>query len=295
MRTIPLALQTHLDSGTTTLCYCWKLTLRSGQIIGFTDHDEAVVFDGVSFEAQAGFSSSEIHSSLGFAVDNLEASGALKSAQLDEVRLNAGDYDHASIEIWRVNWQDATQRILQRKGHLGEVNYGQGHFKAEVRGLAHLMNQPKGRLFQFGCDALLGDARCGVNLNLGAFRGVATIAAVRENSFDVSGLNGFADDWFTRGVLSWNIGPNAGRALAIKRQRAFATSSRVDLWQAPKFVIAAGEQIIVNAGCDKQFATCKSKFANHLNFRGFPHMPGNDFVMAVAGKNDANNGGGRVG
>lgn len=295
MRTIPLALQTHLDSGTTTLCYCWKLTLRSGQIIGFTDHDEAVVFDGVSFEAQAGFSSSEIHSSLGFAVDNLEASGALKSAQLDEVRLNAVDYDHASIEIWRVNWQDATQRILQRKGHLGEVNYGQGHFKAEVRGLAHLMNQPKGRLFQFGCDALLGDARCGVNLNLGAFRGVATIAAVRENSFDVSGLNGFADDWFTRGVLSWNIGPNAGRALAIKRHRAFATSSRVDLWQAPKFVIAAGEQIIVNAGCDKQFATCKSKFANHLNFRGFPHMPGNDFVMAVAGKNDANNGGSRVG
>ena len=295
MRNIPLALQTHLDSGTTTLCYCWKLTLRSGQIIGFTDHDEAVVFDGVSFEAQAGFSSSEIHSSLGFAVDNLEASGALKSAQLDEVRLNAGDYDHASIEIWRVNWQDATQRILQRKGHLGEVNYGQGHFKAEVRGLAHLMNQPKGRLFQFGCDALLGDARCGVNLNLGAFRGVATIAAVRENSFDVSGLNGFADDWFTRGVLSWNIGPNAGRALAIKRHRAFATSSRVDLWQVPKFVIAAGEQIIVNAGCDKQFATCKSKFANHLNFRGFPHMPGNDFVMAVAGKNDANNGGGRVG
>ena len=295
MRIIPPALQTHLDSGTTTLCYCWKLTLRSGQIIGFTDHDEAVVFDGVSFEAQAGFSSSEIHSSLGFAVDNLEASGALKSAQLDEVRLNAGDYDHASIEIWRVNWQDATQRILQRKGHLGEVNYGQGHFKAEVRGLAHLMNQPKGRLFQFGCDALLGDARCGVNLNLGVFRGVATIAAVRENSFDVSGLNGFADDWFTRGVLSWNIGPNAGRALAIKRHRAFATTSRVDLWQAPKFVIAAGEQIIVNAGCDKQFSSCKSKFANHLNFRGFPHMPGNDFVMAVASKNDANNGASRVG
>ena len=295
MRIIPPALQTHLDSGTTTLCYCWKLTLRSGQIIGFTDHDEAVVFDGVSFEAQAGFSSSEIHSSLGFAVDNLEASGALKSAQLHEVRLNAGDYDHASIEIWRVNWQDATQRILQRKGHLGEVNYGQGHFKAEVRGLAHLMNQPKGRLFQFGCDALLGDARCGVNLNLGVFRGVATIAAVRENSFDVSGLNSFADDWFTRGVLSWNIGPNAGRALAIKRHRAFATTSRVDLWQAPKFVIAAGEQIIVNAGCDKQFSSCKSKFANHLNFRGFPHMPGNDFVMAVASKNDANNGASRVG
>ena len=295
MRNIPLALQAHLDSGTTTLCYCWKLTLRSGQIIGFTDHDDAVVFDSVNFEAQTGFSASEIHSTLGFAVDNLEASGALKSAQLDEARLNAGDYDHAAIEIWRVNRQDVTQRILQRKGHLGEVSYGQGHFKAEVRGLAHLMNQPKGRLFQFGCDAILGDARCGVNLNQSVYRGVATITAVRENSFDVSGLSGFADDWFTRGVLSWSSGSNTGRSLAIKRHRAFAISARIDLWQAPKFVIVPGEQIIVNAGCDKQFATCKAKFANQINFRGFTHMPGSDFVMAVASKNDANNGASRVG
>ena len=280
MRNIPLALQAHLDSGTTTLCYCWKLTLRSGQIIGFTDHDDAVAFDSVNFEAQAGFSASEIHSTLGFAVDNLEASGALKSAQLDEARMNAGDYDHAAIEIWRVNWQDVTQRILQRKGHLGEVSYGQGHFKAEVRGLAHLMNQPKGRLFQFGCDAVLGDARCGVNLNQSAYRGVATVTAVRENSFDVSGLSGFADDWFTRGVLSWSAGPNVGRSLAVKRHRAFAASSRIDFWQAPKFVVAPGEQIIVNVGCDKQFATCKAKFANQTNFRGFPHIPGNDFVLS---------------
>ncbi len=295
MKTIPALMQTHLDSGTTTLCYCWKLTLRSGQIIGFTDHDETVSFDAVNFEAQAGFTSSEIYSSLGFAVDNLEASGALKSAQLDEARLNAGDYDHASIEIWRVNWQDVTQRILQRKGHLGEVSYGQGHFKAEVRGLANLMNQPKGRLFQFGCDAILGDARCGLNLAIGAYRGVATITGVRENSFDVSGLSGFADDWFTRGVLSWSAGINAGRSLAVKRHRALATSSRIDLWQAPTFGIALGEQIIVSAGCDKQLSTCKSKFANQINFRGFPHMPGSDFVMAVASKNDANNGASRVG
>ena len=294
MRTLPIGLQGHLDSGTTTLCYCWKLTLRFGQVLGFTDHDETIAFDGVNFEAQAGFSSSEIHSSLGFSVDNLEASGALQSGQLDDARLNAGDYDHAAIEIWRVNWQDVTQRILQRKGHLGEVSYGQGHFKAEVRGLAHVLNQPKGRLFQFGCDAALGDARCGVNVNVAAYRGIGIITSSRESSFDVSGLGGFADDWFTRGILSWNTGPNAGRSLSVKRHRSFAASARIDVWQAPKFVIANGESVILNAGCDKQFATCKSKFANQINFRGFPHMPGSDFVMAVASATGTNNGGSRI-
>jgi uncharacterized phage protein (TIGR02218 family) len=42
-------------------------------------------------------------------------------------------------------------------------------------------------------------------------------------------------------------------------------------------------------GCDKQFTTCKQKFDNVANFRGFPHVPGNDFMLSVAsrqGKND---------
>ena len=289
MRIIPAALQSHLDTGTTTLCYCWKMTLRSGATLGFTDHDEAVSFDGVNFEAQAGFTSTEIHSALDMAVDNLEASGALRSGQLDDTRLNAGDFDHAAIEIWRVNWQDVTQRILQRKGHLGEVSYGQGHFKAEVRGLAHLFNQPKGRLFQFGCDAALGDVRCKVDLNTASYKGQGTITAVRENSIDVSGLNAFSDDWFTGGVANWSD----GHSLTIKRHRAFSNSARIDFWQNPKFVVSIAQQIILTAGCNKQFTTCKAKFGNQINFRGFPHMPGTDFVMSVASKTDTNNGASR--
>jgi uncharacterized phage protein (TIGR02218 family) len=289
MRTIIPALQAHLDSGTTTLCECWRLTLRSGEQLGFTDHDEAVVFDGTTFEAQSGFTGSEIHSSTGFAVDNLEASGALKSGQLDEARLNAGDYDHATIEIWRVNWQDPLQRVLQRKGNLGEVTYGQGHFAAEVRGLAHLLNQPKGRLFQFTCDAVLGDARCTVALPSAA----GIIVGLRENSFDLSGIGAYTDDWFTRGTLLWNSGPNAGRSLPIKRHRALAPNSRIDVWHVPKFTIAIGEQVLLQAGCDKQFTTCRDKFANAVNFRGMPHMPGRDFALSVAVAGDATNNGGQ--
>ncbi len=279
MRDIPPSLQSHLQSGTTTLCHCWRITLRSGEKLGFTDHDEPVVLDGTSFEAQAGFTGTEIHSSTGLSVDNLEASGALKSGQLDEARLNAGDYDHAIVEIWRVNWQDASQRFLQRKGHLGEVSYGQGHFTAEVRGLAHLMNQPKGRLFQYGCDAMLGDTRCGFTVT----NVPAIITAVRENSFDVSGLSAFNDDWFTRGVLQFN----GQRSVTIRRHFA---SGRVDLWHPLKFTVNVGDAVMLQAGCDKQFSTCTTKFSNGINFRGYPHMPGNDFVMAIASAKDTNDG-----
>ncbi len=289
MKTLVPALQAHLQTGNTTLCYCWRLTLRSGEKMGFTDHDETVVFDGTNFEAQAGYTSSELESSLGLSVDNLEASGALSSTRISDTRLNAGDFDHAQIEVWKVNWVDASQRVLQRKGHLGEVSYGQGHFKAEVRGLAHLLNQPKGRLYHFGCDASLGDGRCG--MNLASFTAAGTISAIRESSFDVSGIAGFADDWFTRGQLVFQSAANFGKTVDVKRHRVVAGQARIDLWSAPKFTIAVGEPINLIAGCDKQFATCRTKFANTLNFRGFPHMPGSDFVMSVAAQSDPNNNG----
>ncbi len=37
----------------------------------------------------------------------------------------------------------------------------------------------------------------------------------------------------------------------------------------------------VTIGCDKSFATCRDRFANALNFRGFPHMPGIDRILSV--------------
>ena len=38
----------------------------------------------------------------------------------------------------------------------------------------------------------------------------------------------------------------------------------------------------LTAGCDKTLSICANRFANAANFRGFPHMPGNDFIIQVA-------------
>lgn len=40
--------------------------------------------------------------------------------------------------------------------------------------------------------------------------------------------------------------------------------------------------------CDQRFETCRDVFGNTDNFRGFPHMPGTDFVLAgpASGKTD---------
>ncbi len=281
MKILPPGLQAHLDGGVTTLCWCWRLTRRDGVRIGFTDHDRDLSFDGTTFEAAAGFTATEMKHGVGLGVDNLEVESALTSDRLSGVDLAAGLYDDARVEIFRVNWSDPDQRVLMRAGSLGEVSRAGALFRAEVRGLAHYLQQPNGRLFQFTCDADLGDRRCGVDLEAGGFRGSGTvIALVSARAFEVSGIEAFADRWFSRGLLTFTSGANQGRSIEIRTHRLKDAAVLIELWHEPSQAVAAGDAVQLTAGCDKQLTTCRERFGNAVNFRGFPHMPGNDFVTS---------------
>jgi uncharacterized phage protein (TIGR02218 family) len=282
MRRLPAGLEEHLAGGATTLCWCWKLTDAKGMSLGFTDHDEALAFDGVIFEAATGFTGTEIHSSLGLNVDNLDVAGALQSESLEEESLRAGRFDNALVELWLVNWCQLAQRLLLRKGNLGEITRAGQAFTAEVRGLAHQLNQPRGRIYQYGCDAALGDRKCAVDLSAPAYRASASVAeALSRRRFAVTGLEAYAEDWFARGLLQWTTGDSAGDAGEVRAHRCRG-GVMIELWQAMASPVREGDAFTITAGCDKQFSTCKAKFNNALNFRGYPHMPGSDFVLSYA-------------
>jgi uncharacterized phage protein (TIGR02218 family) len=283
MKTLPAGLAAHLASGATTLCWCWRLTRKDGVKLGFTDHDLNLAFDGTTFEAAAGFTASEIRDALGLSVDNLEVSSALSSVYLAEADLAAGLHDDAKVEIWRVNWQAADQRLLMRSGSIGEVKRSGPVFSAEVRGLAHYLQQPKGRLFQYTCDADLGDARCGIDLNIPAYTGSgALVSALSARKFTASGLSAFASGWFTRGLVTFTSGAALGQKIEVKAHTRDGTLDVIELWQPARLPLVAGETFTVTAGCDKHIATCAARFLNAINFRGFPHMPGNDFVTRIS-------------
>ena len=294
MKTLPAGLQAHLDTGATTLCYCWKLTRSDGFILGFTDHDRSLSFDSITFEASGGFTATAIEGSTGLNIDNLDVMGALTSARLNEGDLASGLYDNADIEIWRVNWTDVTERVLMRKGNLGEVTRGSGAFSAEVRGLAHRLNQPTGRLYQYNCDVDLGDTRCGIDLENAAYKSVGMVSIVSNRRvLTVSGLDSFAHDWFTRGRISFTSGANTGSSMEVKVHTLRNGIVTVELWQPMSRIIVIGDAFIIRAGCDKQIGTCRDKFNNVANFRGFPHMPGNDFVLSYPTRGQDNDGGSR--
>ena len=55
MKQLSPSLQSHLDTGATTLAWCWRVTRGDGAVLGFTDHDRDLTFDGTTFEAATGF------------------------------------------------------------------------------------------------------------------------------------------------------------------------------------------------------------------------------------------------
>ena len=282
-------MQAHLDTGATTMCRCWQITRSDSVTYGFTDHDTDLTFNSVTFEAATGFTATNVESSLGLNVDNLDVVGALNSTRLNDDDLARGLYDNASITIWYVNWQDVNHRIILRSGNLGEVSRGPSAFSAEVRGLAHNLNQVAGRVFQRVCDATLGDARCGVDVTSATYKGSGTVAANPDSNrnFAVTGLETFANGWFTRGKLTWTAGANNTRAMEIK----IHSTGYVELWLPMADDVAEGDTFDIVAGCEKSFTICRQKFSDAANFRGFPHMPGNDFITSYPNADSANQGG----
>ncbi|HEY0218178.1 MAG TPA: DUF2163 domain-containing protein [Afipia sp.] len=292
MRDIPAALQTKLDSGVTTLANCWTLTRRDGVVQGFTDHDEDIVVNDILCRAGTGFTASEATSRFDLSVDGAEISGALADDSLSEADLAAGRYDAAMVDTWLVDWSEPSLKILIARSTLGEVKRESQAFTAELRGLADALSQDSGRLYTARCNADLGDARCTIDLTAAGRHGAGSVTRVDSTSVVIAdGLSPFAEGVFISGRLLWTDGANAGLAVEIKDHRITSGEVRLSLWQAMPEKIAVGDSFTLTAGCDKQFTTCRDRFANSVNFRGFPQIPGNDFIIAAPDSGAVNDGG----
>lgn len=292
MRTLPETMRAALESGCTTHCRCWSVRRTDDAVLGFTDHDRPITFDGVTFEASTGLNAEAVESSTGLSVDSHAVTGALSSDAITDADIERGFYDGAEVTLWLVDWEEPASRLLLSRGLVGEIRRGRGAFEAEVVGLSEPLNQPYGRAYLHSCDRRLGDAKCGVDLAQGAFRGSAVVEAVPgPQRFAVSGLEGFARGWFDRGPVEWTTGANAGVEGHVKTHLAPAGSATVELWLSPPMPVQPGDAFTVTTGCDKRRETCKAKFSNLMNFRGFPDMPGDDWAAGYVKNGGEHDGG----
>jgi uncharacterized phage protein (TIGR02218 family) len=288
MRTLDLAFKTHVESGATTLATCWRIARGDGVVLGFTDHDAVLSFSGTEYVPAHGLDGGEATAKLGPQVDTVEVVGVLHSAAIAEDDILLGRYDGAVVETWRVNWRDVGTRHLVRRATIGEIVREDGVFRAELRSAQHALNRVQGRVYQALCDAALGDARCGVDLDDPAYRASVSVLEVRDRfRLAVEGLEGLGEGWFGLGGAAWSNGTRSGLTDRIVSHARVGGVDVLGFAQPVGDWVIAGDDFVATAGCDRRFATCRETFANGVNFRGFPHIPGSDFVLRYPRPGDA--------
>lgn len=286
MRTLPSALQARLDTGCTTLATCWILRRRDGVALGFTDHDRDLMVDGTTCRAASGLDASAAAEKLGFAVGSGEVAGALVDEAIAAADIRAGRYDGARVEVHLADWSDPDLSVLLQVMTIGDITREGQAFRAELRSAVQQLDAERGRLYTPRCAADLGDQRCGIDLTAPGLGAVATVVGAGAGGIICSGLSGFAPGALSGGRLVVLSGAAEGFAVEIAAETPAEGGLRLSLWQPLPEPVAPGDQVRVTAGCDKLFATCRDRFANAANFRGFPHMPGLDRIVAVARPGD---------
>ena len=108
------------------------------------------------------------------------------------------------------------------------------------------------------------------------------MAVSSPGTFAVAVLGGYTVGAFTGGMVRFPTGADSAALLPILAHTRSGTLDVIALWTPPAAALAIGNPVILTVGCDKRFETCRGRFNNINNFRGFPHIPGNDFLTAYA-------------
>jgi uncharacterized phage protein (TIGR02218 family) len=264
-----------LDPTLTTLAFLWRLERRDGVALGFTSHDRDLTRGGLFYRATPGLIPSAVERSDGFDADTVELAGALTSDAITADDIGAGRWDGASLWLTLADWNDPlAEPIPIVRGELGSIDVSDGAFTAELRGPSSALDMAVVEETSPACRASLGDKRCRVDL--APLQVTGSVTAQSDLSVTITGTP--ADGIYAFGQARWIDGPNAGLISRITGN----TGPVLALREPPAFPVTPGTRVELTQGCDRRFATCSGRFANANNFRGEPHVPGNDLLTRYA-------------
>lgn len=288
MTTLPAALQTHLDTGETTLGHVLKITRTDLTVLGFTSASRSVTINGQLYDAAQGLMISSIASSAGLGVDNLELTTIDDGTLFTRAQILGGVWQNAAFVLSRYNWAspgDGIEPLLG--GTFGNVGLRDGGIVIELRGLQQYLQQTVGNVTTRTCRARFADYPTPNGKNLcrldpAPHLRTKTVSGVTSRQvFTSAGLwtSDPVADRFGNGVLIWNAGSaNAGMRAKV---RSYVASGVLTLVQPTVDPIVNGDSFTIIVGCrGRLMEDCKTKHNNVLNFQGEPHLPGVDQLTA---------------
>ena len=261
----------------------YQFTLPSGSNFYWTSAGQNITYNGntylaASLDSQPGFKRGATKTTIGLNADDLEIDILYDTA----TRINnmtpaafalAGGFDNAQISVDKALAPDWSNPVVNGvvnlfTGIVGEVQCDDGVVKLTCNSMLRFLNTAFPRnYFLPQCNHALFDSGC--TLLASNFAVSGTVAAAGTATSFTSGATQ-ADGYFALGSVLWLTGANAGLKSFVK---SYANASGTFTLAYPITPPAAGDTFTAYPGCDKQQATCTSKFNNVAHYRGYPFVP----------------------
>lgn len=255
-----------------TMAWCWRLSRRDGVVIGLTSHDRDLLWDGLTYQAAPGMRPSALESHDHLDGSTMDLEGAIASDAIMERDLDAGRWDGAQMQLYVTDWTEpAAAPILMMEGMLGGIERRGASFSAELQGVMRHLDGPVCPVTSPSCRANLGDKACGVNLAARTYMRHVIAMDGHVVTLDAAVPVGR----MIYGDFLWLDGANCGVSSPISQQNSGIV---LQLAEEPPLQQRLPARVRMVEGCDKQLATCRTTFSNAVNFRGEPHLPGNDLL-----------------
>lgn len=306
-RTIPVALQAHLNLATTTRCRLLRIQARDGDVVAFSSTNRAITYDdgagALVYQVQSGFDMSAIVSTSDTAVDNAAARIVMLGDQVSETSVIAGKFDGAEWSVYEVNYADLTMgHVPIGHGYLGrpKIGKGGGWVSFELRALTDLLRQVPWDKFQRRCRVRVfgsqpGDERFPCMYDLTGEWVSATVTAVgveSDRTFTASSL-GQAADYFAPGMVLATSGPFEGLSFEVE---SFAAGVVTLTFPTP-YPVPNGMTFDIRRECSREWEGHNScdTFGNRPWYRGEPRISAADGAAAqIPGAQTSPGSGGRT-
>ena len=257
----------------------YDFVLRSGSSLHYTDIDVTFTTNGNSYLANtARISGLKYTAKTGLEVDQQEITVAALPTDLVAggpslmQALREGVFDGAEITRSRIFFSDTlggtvVGSVILFKGRMGPVGQiGRTTAKFTVNSDLVLLDIDMPRnLYQPTCVHTLYDSGCTLVKSAFGTNGTAG-SGCTDSLINWTG----ADPKFAQGSITFTSGVNNGVTATVGSAVAGTSLTLIyPLEEIPN----SGDTFTVYQGCDHTPATCRNKFNNFVNFRGFPFVP----------------------
>lgn len=258
----------------TTLTFCLRIERQDGAGLAVTNHDKEVLAAGTRYEPSPLFTPGAVTRSAKLGGSTTEFEGAFESSALSADDLSSGRWDGAETRLTAVSWPSGGDEVLLTRGQLASTVLSERGFSAELTGADFALEAAPCPMTSPDCRAIFGGKQCRVDL-----AGRRKRAKVVEADGELLWLDQRLGHEFVFGSLRWFSGANTGLTGTILR----IDGDCIHLRERPRLPVQVADWLVVTEGCDKRLQTCAERFGNAANFRGEPHLPGNDFILRYPG------------